>query len=246
MMISLRKKTTKRCKKLSSNGYYAVMATLNLKLTSKKSLRSVKMLTSPISLPLLIVFAHAFKSLMTSPRTLLLFSIPSSTSSTLTLSLSLSIFTRLSARSMSPSHSSLRNSKPRCLSYRLLSFFQTSKICLLQRWTYTIWMSSLLLKRVKWLSSQTSAVMRTLSTTSVSVVTFLVLLKTLKMLTIPRQSSTIYFKRSLSTSAPIYREPARTMMLTRMHDEQGTKRATCRKRSTKMAGQKILILISRK
>lgn len=146
-------------------------------------------------------------------------------------------------QSTSHSRSFHPNSKHQCHSCRLLFFSRASKTCHLPLWTYSTWTSNSRLKKSKWLSSPISARMMTSSTTSESAVTYWVSRRTWKILTTPRPSCIIYFRRSSSTSALTSHDPAHTMMHTRMLEAE-TDRAISRTTRRRMARPKILILIS--
>ena len=134
-----------------------------------------------------------------------------------------------------------------CLSCRQLSFCPVSKIYPRLASTYSISTSNFLLKRLKWLNSPTNAMTKISSTISANVATFWVSRKTWRIQTTPRPSYIIYFKRSLSTSALTFPEPAPTMTITpRCGVEVETALATSRMRRRRMAQPKILVLISLK
>jgi hypothetical protein len=156
-----------------------------------------------------------------------------------------SICTRRLDQSTSHSRSSHLNLKHQCRNCRPLFFYRASKTSHHPLWTYSTWTSNSLLRKSKWPSSRTSARMMTSNTTSASAVTFWASRRTWRILTTPRPSCIIYFRKSSSTSAPTYHDPALTTMHTRMLEAE-TDRAISRTTRRRMARPKILILISLK
>lgn len=211
-MISLKRKTTKRFKRLFLDGYFTVTTLISLEPSKKKPRFKITLmfLTSP---PWLTVSAHVCKNLTIFQRTLPL----SSTTTCINLTLTsfpsqLNFLTNLEL-SMNPSNLFHLSLRPQCRNYKLQSFSLASKTCLPQALTCTISMNNSQEKKSKWRNSLINATTKTSNTTSRSAVTFLELVRTSATLTTPRPSSTIFFRKSSSTRAKTFHEVVDLSML---------------------------------